>query len=93
MKLDALRDIINCREKPVRDLILTDPQNAIMQMQLEWGGAESQAEAVERFFLFFFIYLFPCVFSPAAVLGLPRLRTAGQSSPPLEGPAPKAPWE
>ena len=87
MKLDALRDIINCREKPVRDLILTDPQNAIMQMQLEWGGAESQAEAVERFFLFFF-YLFVslrvltscCPWTPQAAYCRTEFTTSGGSS-------------
>ena len=34
---------------------------------------------------------FFCVFSPAAGLELPRQRTAGLSSPPQEGPAPRLP--
>lgn len=34
-----------------------------------------------------------CVFSPAAGLELPRQRTAGPSSPPQEGPAPRPPWK
>lgn len=37
--------------------------------------------------------MFSCVFSPVVALALPRQRTAGPSSPPQGGPAPKPPWK